>query len=235
MPRRALCRADLDLGSVLLEDAFVGERLELIVERSGSAVGVDVVHLRRCKAGRVQSKTQTLSHPLALGVRRCDVVGVARRGVASNLAVNLRAACDRVLLRLKQQHACALSHDEARPVRVERPAGGLWRIVRGRAHGTHAIEASEAERRHRRLAAARQHHVGLVVLNVLERFAKRVGARGTRAHNAKIGSLGAEFDGDHGASRVADERWEQEGRDALGPLIEKDFATLLHRGQASNA
>mmetsp|Transcript_16115 Transcript_16115/g.40562 ORF Transcript_16115/g.40562 Transcript_16115/m.40562 type:complete len:289 (-) Transcript_16115:493-1359(-) len=193
---------------------------------------VDVVHLQPRALDR---GNQAVRHPFALRVRRGDVVRVAVGRVPRELAVNARAACLGVLLRLEQQHAGALAHDEARPIGVEGAAGGLRRVVGGGAHGAHARETGEAERRHRRLRPSGEHHVGLPQLDVLRRLANRVRARGACADDGEVGPLGAEFNGDHGRGRVGDDRRQEEWGDALRALCEEYPAALLHRLEPTHA
>mmetsp|Transcript_39764 Transcript_39764/g.87296 ORF Transcript_39764/g.87296 Transcript_39764/m.87296 type:complete len:236 (-) Transcript_39764:576-1283(-) len=235
MPCRAFGRRDLHLVRMVAEDALVGHRLELVVEGRRGAVRVDVLHLLRRDAGRVHGEVEALGHALALGVGCGDVVRVAGGGVAGELAVDVRAARERVLLRLEEQHARALAHDEARAVGVERSAGCLRRVVARRAHGAHRVEAGEAERRHRRLAPAREHHVGLAVLDVLERLADGVCPRRARAHNAVIGSLCVDVDGNHRARSVPNDRGQQKGSNALRPLGHQDLTAGLNGLQATDA
>ena len=68
MPDHALGRADgSSAGLILAEDAFDGQRLELVVQRGGGAVGVDVVDVGGSDPGVPQGRSIQRTIPRASG------------------------------------------------------------------------------------------------------------------------------------------------------------------------
>ncbi len=112
----------------------------------------------------------------AFGVRRGDVIGVARQAVADHLGIDLRAARLGVLIFLEHDHARALAHDEAVAVPVVGPAGFLRLVVEIGAERARLGEAGDADRADRRFGAAGEHDVGIVRRDHPRRVADRMGA-----------------------------------------------------------
>ena len=136
MARRALGGRDLDVRRVGAERALVRHRLELVVERRRRAVGVDVADVLGADARRRHRLRQAVAHPLALGVRRRDVVRVARRRVPAELAVDRRAARNRARRRFRAW----LGRSEK--LCGSRSHGRGWLVDRSR--GTEAAQTAEA-------------------------------------------------------------------------------------------
>ena len=109
-------------------------------------------------------------------MRRGDVIGIARQAVADHFGVDLRAARLGVLIFLEHDDARALAHDEAVAVLVVGPAGLLRLVVEIGGERARLGEAGDADRADRRLGAAGEHDVGIVVLDHPRRVADRMGA-----------------------------------------------------------
>ena len=144
--------------------------------------------------------------------------GVGRGAVADDLGERLRAARSSVLERLQDEHARTLADDEAVAPFVERPRGALRIVVAG-GEGAHRREAA-----HQRLVAgslgpAGEHHVGVAAPDRLPGLADGVAARGAGGHDAEVGALRAEDDGDHAGRQVADGHGDQERRHAVRALL----------------
>mmetsp|Transcript_15100 Transcript_15100/g.41349 ORF Transcript_15100/g.41349 Transcript_15100/m.41349 type:complete len:367 (+) Transcript_15100:1142-2242(+) len=220
---------------MVAKHALVGHRLKLVIERCRRPMRVDVLHVGRLHACSLHRGIKAVRHPFALGMRRCDMVRIASRRVARKLAVDLCTASERMFLRLEEQNTSALPHDEARPVGVERPARGLRRVIRRRAHSTHAVETREAQRRNGSLCTASQHNIALTPLQVLEGLSNSMSACCTSRYNAVVGSLSTHLNRNHGTGSVADDRGKEEGRNTLGPLVEQDVAAAFDGIKASHA
>ncbi len=113
--------------------------------------------------GLAQRHPHRSSAPAPFGVRRGDVIGVARQAVADHLGIDLRAARLGVLIFLEHHHARALAHDEAVAVLVVGAAGLLGPVVKAHVERPRLGEAGHADRADGRFRAAREHDVGIVV------------------------------------------------------------------------
>ena len=83
---------------MLLEHPFDRHGLELIIVRGRCAVRIDVCYVRGRNVGIRECESQAFGQARALGMRRGDMVGVARRRIARELAVDLGTSRQRVLL-----------------------------------------------------------------------------------------------------------------------------------------
>mmetsp|Transcript_2854 Transcript_2854/g.8847 ORF Transcript_2854/g.8847 Transcript_2854/m.8847 type:complete len:364 (-) Transcript_2854:341-1432(-) len=233
--RHRLGARDLEPLRVLAKGALDRHRFELVVERRRRAVRVDVAHIRLCDARLHDRRLERGRQALAFGVRSGNVVRVARRAVAGELAVDPRAARLRVRLRLEQQRARALTHDEAGALGVKRARRPLRIVVHVGAHRAHVTKAGVAERRDGRLRAAAQHHVREAQLDVFRRLADRMRAGRACRDDAKVGPLRAQLDRNDPGRRVANHHRDKEGGNALRPLAEHGLRILLERVDAADA
>ena len=117
---------------------------------------------------------------------------------------------------------------------VERAARGLGVVValRDRAH---RIEPADADRRDRRLAAARDHHVGAAVADRADRVADR--HRGGRAGGRDRARRPAEavLHRDHRGAHVRDQHRDPERAHAIDALREQVLVREVERLQAADA
>mmetsp|Transcript_13849 Transcript_13849/g.35900 ORF Transcript_13849/g.35900 Transcript_13849/m.35900 type:complete len:471 (-) Transcript_13849:72-1484(-) len=233
--RHRLGARDLELVCVVAEGALDRQRLELVVERRGRTVRVDVADVLLGDASEVDGHLEACCEALTLRVRRSDVVRVARGAVSRELAVDFGTARLCVLLRLDEQRARALTHDEARARRIERARRSLRVVVHVGAHSFHVAEACVRERRDGCLRATAEHDVSDAALDVFHRLADGVRPRRARGHDTKVGPLGTQLDGNHARRCVANHHRDEEGRDAPRPLREHHLGVLLERVDAANA
>ena len=104
---------------------------------------VDVVDLPGDRLARWNA-ARIIADAAGLGVGLKHVVGVVRRAVAEHLGVDRCASRPRGLELLQDEDRCALAHDEALALRVERAAARGGRRCRRRA--AHGAESREDER-----------------------------------------------------------------------------------------
>ena len=135
----------------------------------------------------------------AVLVRLGDVPAVGAHPVAEQFGVDSGAAGLGVFEFLQHQQAGALGEDEAVAIGVE-GAAGVGGIVVSLRQGPHGREPAQAHGRHRGLAAAGDHHLGVVVLDGAEGVADGVGGgcagrdhRGVGAAQARIESKAARW------------------------------------------
>ena len=112
--------------------------------RRRGAVGVDVVDLRGVQAAALERRAHRGDLPAAARVGLGEVVGVAARAVAAQLADDRRPAVEGVLEALEHEHPGALGRHEAVAVAVEGPARVL-RVVVAPREGPRGVEAGHAE------------------------------------------------------------------------------------------
>ena len=130
---------------MVAEDLLDGGGLLAVVRLRRRAVCVDVLDLRRFHAGLVQGHLHRARVALALRRRRRDVIGVCRRAITNDLAVDLRFAGERAFALLEDEHRGAFREDEAVTILVERPRRLLGRVVAA-AHRVHRRERADRER-----------------------------------------------------------------------------------------
>ena len=127
-------------------------------------------------------------------MRRGHVVGVTRKAITDDLGVDLRSAGFRMLIFLEDDDPRPLAHDEAVAVPVVGPAGLFRLIVEVGAERTRLREAGDADRADRRLGAAREHDVGVVVADHPRRVAYGVSAGRAGGDHRVVGAHQPVFD-----------------------------------------
>ena len=151
---------------------------------------VDVVNRREILHARIlQCQTDCLHRACTGRIGGRNMVGIGGGGVSGQLAVNFRAAGLRVLLRLKDKHCRAFTHDKAVTVDVERPRSLLRAVVELRRKSAHLHESTNGELKDRRLRAARNYDVRPSSAHHVERQAKRVRRRRTGGHRGERGAF----------------------------------------------
>lgn len=136
------------------EAALEGGGLVAVVLLGAGAVRVDVVDDGPVQAGLVEGDPDRLGHLPAVLLQTGHVVGVAARGVAADLGVDVGAAPLGRLVLLQHEHRGALGEDEAVARAVEGP-GGVCRVVVARAGRLDGVEAGDDDRRDRRVGGTR--------------------------------------------------------------------------------
>ena len=151
-------------------------------------MGVDVRDLIRVRTGLLKGELDGANSSIALGVVCCDVVRVCGDAAASDLGIDLGAACERVLFGLKHERRSTLTHNEAIAIDVVGARGGLGRIVSLR-QGLHRVERGDRDGVDRSLRTAGDHDVSKACLQVLKGVVNRLGARcARRGHSARVGA-----------------------------------------------
>ena len=128
----------------------------------------------------------------------------------------------------------AFAEHETVAIGVERSTGG-GRIVVAFGQGPHVGEAADAHRGDGRFRAARDHHVGVVVLDRLEGIADGVGGAGAGRGHGVVGSADAELDRDVAAGGVEHQLGNGEGRDTFGTLAQQPLHLSLDLLQSADA
>ena len=129
---------------IVAEHALDRGQLDRVGHGRG-AVGVDIIDVARLHPRLPQRHAHRQFGALAFGVRRGDVIGVARQAVADDFGIDFRAARLGVLIFLEHHHARALAHDEAVAVLVVGAAGLLGLVVHAHVERAGLGEAGHAQ------------------------------------------------------------------------------------------
>ena len=124
---------------VLVEQCVQGKELRLVVLGSARAVRVDVVNVGELQTGSLDSTADSAHLTLSVGTGSGDVMRVGAYAGAEYLTVDLRAACNSMLVALNDEDTSALAEGDAVAV-VERGAGILGQRVE-------RVESCESQRR----------------------------------------------------------------------------------------
>ena len=218
---------------MVAEHLVEGGRLAAVVEGSGGAVSVDVVHLVGGDACVVQRLLDAGGAPGALGIGSGDVVGVAGGAVADHLAVDLGIPGQSVIQLLQHQDGRALTHDKAAALRVKGDGGPLG--VAGSGQSAHGGEAAHGQGSDGGLGAAGEHHLGVAVPDVAEGVAHGVAAAGAGGHRADAHTVQMHPDGNLSRSHIGDGHGDEEGGDLVKAPAVACLAGGLDGGNAADA
>src|SRR5678816_1583112 len=104
-------------------------KLDLVAERRRSAMGIDVVYLRRRDACPLDRRVHATQGAVAILGGRGDVIGISREPVPDDLGINLGSSALGVLVGLEHDDAGALTHDKAVAIAVVGSRGALRRVI----------------------------------------------------------------------------------------------------------
>mmetsp|Transcript_7935 Transcript_7935/g.26358 ORF Transcript_7935/g.26358 Transcript_7935/m.26358 type:complete len:366 (+) Transcript_7935:89-1186(+) len=184
VPDHALGGVHLD-AFVVCKDARDGAVLGEVAGGCGGGVRVDVVDVGGGDARVGERFVEAELHADAVGVRVGHVVRVAGVGAAEVLGVDGGSARLGVLEFLQHEHARSFAHHKPVAVDVPRP-GRRRRVVVAFRERLGGGEARHADREHRRVRRAREHHVRVAVCDVHRRVLDAIVTRGARARDAVV-------------------------------------------------
>ena len=167
--------------------------------------------------------------PVALGVRRGQVVGVRGRAESEDLGQRGRPALGGLLGVLEHQHRASFAHHEPVAPGVERLRDASRRYC------LQARECGLGQRRQRRLRAARDDRVGVAVLDHPRRLGDRVEARRARRNGAERIAVQPVAHGQHAGGGVAHHQRHRQRRDLLLAVFDQQFLAVLERADAADA
>ena len=233
MPDRRLGAAHRGAAQIVPEHALGGGELDCVGHRR-SAVGVDIVDVARLHPRLLERHPHRDLGALALGMRRGDVIGVARQAVADDLGIDFRAACLGVLIFLEHHHARALAHDKAVAALVVGAAGLLRPVVEAHVERARLGETRDPERIDRSLGAPRKHDVGVVILDHPRRVADRMRPGRASGNDRVVGTHQPVFDADLPADQIDQPAMDKVRADAAGTLFGKDQRFALNPREAAD-
>ena len=232
---RRFRRGHADPGDRVAEQAPDGADLDLVTDRGRGAVGVDVVDVAGLDSRVLHRRAHGPVAAVAVRRRRGDVVGIPGKTVAENLRIDPGAALSGVPEFLEHDDAGALPHDEsvASPVPGPRGAFGLVVVVRG--ERARSREPGDPERTDRRLGAARDHDVRVVMGNEARGVADGMGSRRTGRDDRVVRSPETEPDGNMARGKVDQGRGDEERADPARPPVPEEEGGVLDRLEAADA
>src|SRR5947209_5057203 len=140
-----------------------------------------------------------------------------------------------MLIFLEHDYPSSLAHDEAVAVAVVRPAGLLRLIVEVGAERTRLGESGDADRADRRLGAAREHDVGVVVADHPRRVAYGVSAGRAGGHDRVVGAHQPVLDRHLAGDEVDQSPMDEMRADTARALLVKYEAFALDAGKPADA
>src|ERR1700720_240519 len=155
--------ADRKFVGIIAEDLLDRASLAKIGDVRRGGVGVDVINLVWGKAGMFERELHGARGAFAVRWRSSHVVGVCRKSVAREFAVNLRAASFRVFQLFHDNNTGAFAHDKSIAIAVERSRSALGLVV-ARAERSHGRETCETNRDNRSLGASSEKNIGIADL-----------------------------------------------------------------------
>src|SRR6266480_6513151 len=233
MAGHGLGRADGNLG-LLAKNFFNRLRFTDVAETGRSGVGVNVIDIARRNFRVLKRQLHGPRGASAVIRRRSHVIGVRRKSVASELAINFRAALLSVFKLFYDGNAGAFAYDETVTVAIERARCAL-RLVIALAERFHRGKTGETKFDDRRFGTAGHKNIGVAEFNHAPRFADRVIGSRTSGDDAHIRAAQSEFHRDNAAGHVADQHWNGEGGDALRPFVHQCAELVFQRFQSADA
>src|SRR5213082_313806 len=218
--------AEHHLAGLLAEHGLHGGCLGGVAVRGGRAVRIDVADLLQAHAAVLHRQPHGFLRPGAVGGGSGDMMRVGGHAVAHHFGVDLCAAPPGVLPLLEHQHPGTVAHHESVAVLVERATRGRG-IVVTLGQRFHVGEARHHERRDRRLGAAGDHDVGLVVPDDLEGVGHAVGGLRAGRHRAVVRPLRAVAHGNQRRGHVRHVHGDEERGDAARALLEQGAAVFF--------
>ena len=161
------------------------------------------------------------------------MVSVAGGAVAHHLGVDLRPPGLGVLQFLQKQHARALAHDEAAPLRVKGDGGPIGVLRLGQ--GLHGGEAADGQGGDGSLRAAAEHAVSIAVPDVVEGVAHGVGAPGAGGDGAGAHATEPGVNGHLARRHVADGGGDIEGGHPVKALFQAPAVLRFRDGLTADA
>src|SRR5438270_11688295 len=233
MAGHGLGRADGNLG-LLAKNFFNRLRFTDVAETGRSGVGVNVIDIARRNFRVLERQLHGPRGASAILRRRSHVIGVRRKSVASELAINFRAALLSVFKLFYNGNAGAFAYDETVTGAIERARRAL-RLVIALAERFHRGKTGETKFDDRRFGTAGHKNIGVAEFNHAPRFADRVIGSRTSGDDAHIRAAQSEFHRDNTAGHVADEHWNGEGGHALRPFVHQRAELVFQRFQSADA
>ena len=161
------------------------------------------------------------------------MIGICRATIASEFAVNFRAAFFRMLVFLEHHDTRAFAHDKAVAVLVKRTAG-LLRIVIAAAEGLHRSEARDAERSDCGFCTTSDESIRIAEFDDAPRLAKRVVRRRTGSDDTHVRPAQVVFHRHHAAGHVRNHHGNRERRHTRRTAISQAVRFLLHAVETAN-
>ena len=234
MPGRGFRRTDREAARfVFAERDFQRAGFRDVVQVGAGAVRVDVNAFARLPSGFAERFDDRSSGAVGVRARRGHVVGVARRTVTDDFAVNLGAAILSAFVFFQNENPGAFGDNETGAARVERQGRGV-RVFGGRER-FHRVETGDADFDDRRFRSAGQRDVGVTVTNRANRFADRVRAGRASGNRRERGAAEVVTNREETRRHVRDHHRNEERRNAARALVEEFEAVRFVRFETADS
>src|SRR5688500_13250493 len=155
---------------MISKDSLNRFRFSFVVWRRGCPVSIDVIDLIGPNATVLQRAAHHAYRAVTVRTGSRDMVSIGGHAVADDLRLDLGASLLRILELFQDDDPRTFTHDEAVAFPVE-GAAGAGRVVISSGERLQRRESSNPQRRYGRLAAPRDHYVGIAALYYLKRVA----------------------------------------------------------------
>ena len=162
------------------------------------------------------------------------MVGIRACAKTHDFGVNGCAAPFGVFQLFQHQHPRTFAHHETVAVFVPRTGSGGGVVVAG-GQGFHGGKSADAQCAHRAFCAARNHHIGIAVLNDAHGIADGVRAGGARGYHAVAGAAIAFEDGNVPRNQVNQRAGDEKGVDFACAACGNGVGGGFNGGQTTDA
>ena len=235
MPDGRFGRRHGQMGRRVAEQPLDRAQLDLVAQRRGRAVGVDIVDVRRVQPGALQRRLHGAEAAVAVRCRRGHMVGVAGQAVADHLGVNLGAPLLGVFQLFQDDDTGPLAHHETVAVLVPRPRRAGRLVVEVGRQRLGLGEAGQADAADGRLRAAGDHHVGIVECDQPRGIADGVRAGRAGGDHGMVGTLVAVADLHLAGHQIDQRAGDEVRRHPAGAALVQHDGLFLDGGQTADA
>ncbi len=197
-------------------------------------MGIDEINIFRLQPGCLDRVANCTRRAIAAWFGRGNVIGIAGDATAAHFGQQLCAARPRMGFAFQDHDAGAFAANEAVAFFVERPAG-MFRVFVARRERPHAGKGGHRQSGHRRLAAAGNHHIGLIALNQVVALDQGIVAAGAGRGGGHDRAARAQLDGDDASDRIGHHVGNEERPHRTRPLFNQAHRAWLHFGDAAAA
>ena len=215
------------------KDVMDGFQFGYVAQRSGRAVGIDIIDILWIDTGILDSQLHHALCALGIGIRSRHVVCIGRHTLAYHLGIDMRTTCLGVLIILHDEAGRTFAQHKAVARLRERTTGTLRVVVAGR-EGMERVEAADTGHRYVRIRTTRQDDVCMTQTYLVEGLCYGVGRRRASRANRETQSAQSEEDGYLSGSNARNGLRNHEGVEARYAVSFAEVDTLL-LGRAQSA
>ncbi len=205
-----------------------------IAQRSGGAVRVDVTDLLGGDPGILDGVLHGASTTIAIGGRRCHVIGIATHAKANQLAIDLGTTGLGMFVLFQHQYTGTVTQHETIAILVPWTAR-LLRFVVAVGERLGCGKAAHPHRGGSLLGTTGDHYVRIAIGDHPAGHADGMSARGTGGGHGDVGALHAFHDREMTGHHIDDGRRHEEGAQLAGATVDQAAVVLFDQTQATDA